>query len=320
MNLNNSMKNKQLQLGFIMDEPEHLQVEGDSSCRLIAESLVRGHAVHYIKAADVFVEAGTAKAYSHTPLLNLQTAALTLENRKKIALQDLDVIIIRKDPPFNMDYIYLTYILEMVEDKVLCINRPSSIRTINEKFYAQNFAHFTPKTLITKNIEDIKEFLGQHPQGIVLKPLDLKGGSGIFKVVSDDPNKNELIKTATANGNHYTVAQEYLPGIKTKGDKRITILNGEPLNAILRIPREDDFKGNICAGATAEKTNISPQEQKICSELRSFCLDNGLYLVGLDLIDEKITEINVTSPIIGFSLYPENQIKILDFIEDKACR
>lgn len=303
-----------------MDAPQNLHLEEDSSCRLIAEGLKRGHIIHYLMADEVFVEQGVPMAYSHIPLLDLAKPELKLNERKKIKLEELDVIIIRKDPPFNMNYIYLTYILEMVEEKVLCINRPSSIRTINEKFYAQNFPQFTPTTLITKSIEDLKAFLNQHSQGIVLKPLDLKGGSGIFKVVSNDPNKNELIKTATADGSNYTVAQEYLPGIKTKGDKRITILNGEPINAILRVPREDDFKGNICAGATAEKTDISAQEQKICSELKSFLLSNGLYLVGMDFIDEKITEINVTSPIIGFDLYPENQVKIFDFIEDKACR
>lgn len=302
-----------------MDSPEKLHLKDDSSYRLIAESLKRGHEVHYIVDSDLFVENGDPLAYSHLPLINLEEETLSLSRRKKIDLDTLDVILLRKDPPFNMDYIYLTYILEMVEGKVLCINRPSSVRTINEKFYAQNFPDITPKTLITKSIEDIKQFLARNEQGIVVKPLDLKGGAGIFKVVSSDPNKNELIKAATANGTSYTVAQEYLPGIKKTGDKRITILNGEILNAVLRVPKADDFKGNICAGATAEKTGVTQKEQKICSKLKSFLLSNGLYFVGLDFIDEKVTEINVTSPITGFNLYPQNSSAILDFIEKKTA-
>lgn len=312
------MNNKKLNIGFVIDAPSSIHLEEDSSCRLIDESIKRGHKAHYIIESDLFVENGVPFAYSHTPHIDFKEETLSLSNKEKIRLDSLDVILLRKDPPFNMDYIYLTYILEMVEDKVLCINKPSSVRSINEKFYAQNFPNLTPKTLITKNIEDLKEFLGQNEGGIVLKPLDLKGGSGIFKVISGDPNKNELIKASTLNGTSYTVAQEYLPGIKETGDKRITILNGEILNAILRVPKADDFKGNICAGATAQKTDITPKEQKICSQLKEFFLSNGLYFVGLDFIDEKITEINVTSPITGFNLYPENSARILDFIEKKA--
>ncbi len=312
------MANKRIKIGFIMDPPEKLHLEDDSSFRLINEGLKRKHDVHYIIAKDVFVENGVAQAYSHSPKTDLKAKTLSLHNRKKIDLSSLDVIMIRKDPPFNMDYIYLTYILELVEDKVFCINQPSTIRSVNEKFYAQNFSELTPKTLISKNIDDIKEFLTQNKNGIVLKPLDLKGGSGIFKVVSQDPNKNELIKASTNEGTTYTVAQEYLPGIKKTGDKRITIINGEIVNAILRVPRKDDFKGNISAGATAKKIKITAKEQKICSMLKDFFLDNGLYFVGLDFIDEKITEINVTSPITTFTIYPKNTAIIWDFIEKAA--
>ena len=297
-----------------MDPPEKLKLKTDSSFALIKEGLKRNHHIKYIIDKDLSVKNGTPYAYAYDPLIKNEHE-LKLTNKEKIELQDFDALILRKDPPFNMDYIYMTYLIEMVGDKVLCVNRPSSLRTVNEKFYAQHFAFATPPSLISKDVAEIKSFLKEFKKGII-KPLDLNGGQGI-EIIEHNSEDEEKIKKLSKNGTEYILAQEFLKGVLSKGDKRILVLDGKPLNALLRIPKKGDFKGNISAGATTSATDISKREQEICSKLEDFFKSKGLHLVGLDFIDEKLTEINVTSPIISLEAYSENAKKIYDFIESK---
>lgn len=298
-----------------MDPPKKLDLTTDSSFFLIKKGLQLNHQLSYIIDQDLFVENGEALAYGYNPAVN--RSELQLKNKTKVNLKDFDVIFFRKDPPFNMDYIYISYILEMVENDVLCINHPSSVLSTNEKFYAQNFADIIPQSLISKNPQQIQEFLKQFEKGII-KPLDNKGGEGIY-LVKDVESNYKTINQATNNGKNFMLAQKYLKGIETSGDKRITMLNGDPINALLRIPKEGDFRGNISAGAKAVKAEITKKEQEICSKLAPILKEKQLYLVGLDFIDEKVTEINVTSPIIGFDLYPENADLIYDFLNDELA-
>lgn len=312
-----------LKIAFLMDPVENLKVLGDSSCAMMNAALDRGHQVYYVDYRDVYVQSQVVKCDFSGVELVLQPDGLigevVLVNQKKGNLKDFDVIINRVDPPFNMNYIYLTYVLDLVKEDVFVMNEPRGVRTVNEKFYALNFGDMIPDTLVARRKKDVLEFLQKHQElGCVMKPLDGKGGDGVLRLRADDVNKNELIKIATNGGQDFVMVQEFLPAIK-EGDKRIVLLGGEILNAFLRLPGAGDFRGNLSAGASSVVAEVTEKEREMVERLKSFIEENGLYLVGLDVIGEKITEMNVTSPIIGFQHFPENAAKVIEFLEEKAC-
>lgn len=309
-----------MKIAFIMDRLEDVEFYKDTSCFLMNVAQQRGHEVFYVMVEDLFVEQSQVKCYAAKPILKYngeKLLNLELEELELFDLNSFDVVLNRKDPPFDMNYIYLTYLLDLVKDEVLVVNDPQGVRSANEKFYALNFPSLIPETLVTRKISEVKRFLGKFgDEGLVLKPLDAKGGEGIFRLRPNDPNKNQLIEMMVDGGERYVVAQEFLPAIK-EGDKRIVVLNGEPLSAFVRIPKADDFRGNVSAGATSKEAGITADDRQIVEQLSPFLKENGLWLVGLDVIGGKVTEINVTSPIIGFEHHPENGEKIFDFIENK---
>ncbi|OGJ51940.1 glutathione synthase [Candidatus Peregrinibacteria bacterium RIFOXYB2_FULL_32_7] len=278
----------------------------DSTTEIIKESVKRSHQVYIVERHNIFWKEG-----------ELFAQAINYSNQKieKIILEKQDVIMMRQDPPFDMDYIYLTYLLEQIKDKTLIINNPSSVRSANEKFFILNFQKYIPPTLITKSSEEIKSFLKQFSEGIILKPLDNKGGTGIFHIHKNDVNRNEIIKTVTENETKFIMAQKFLKEIKN-GDKRVTILNGEILNTFVRIPHKEDFRGNLHSGATAKKAKLTEKEVKMVKEIAEKLKKLGLYLVGLDIIGSHLTEINVTSPITGHQLFPKVSEEIVNFLEN----
>jgi glutathione synthase len=202
----------------------------------------------------------------------------------------------RKDPPFNMEYIYTTYILQLAQDRgLLVVNRPSSLREINEKTYTAWFPQCTPPNLITRSREELLAFLAEHRK-IVFKPLDGMGGRSIFVVAEGDPNTNVIIETITDYGTKYTIAQRYIPEI-VNGDKRLLLIEGRPVDyALARVPAPGESRGNLVAGARPEGRELTARDRWICEQVGPVLLDKGVLFAGLDVIGDYLTEINVTSP------------------------
>lgn len=213
-----------------------------------------------------------------------------------LALHELDVILMRKDPPFDTEYIYATYILERAEVKgTLVVNKPQSLRDCNEKLFTAWFSELTPDTLVSRSAAHIRKFHQQHGD-IILKPLDGMGGASIFRVKQDDPNLSVIIETLTEHGSRFCMAQNFLPAIKD-GDKRILVVDGEPVPYCLaRIPAQGETRGNLAAGGRGEARPLSESDWKIARAVAPTLKEKGLIFVGLDVIGDRLTEINVTSP------------------------
>jgi len=214
----------------------------------------------------------------------------------KLVLSQLDVILMRKDPPFNMDYIYMTYILEHVAASgVLVVNHPTGLRNVNEKAFITHFPQCIAPTLISRDSQQIKAFIDEHQQ-VVLKPLDGMGGMSVFRVHHGDDNKHVIMETLTGNGQHFIMAQQFLPDI-SRGDKRILLIDGKPVEqALARIPRAGDIRGNLAVGGTGEGVGLSERDRWICEQVAPTLREMGLLFVGLDVIGDHLTEINITSP------------------------
>ena len=229
----------------------------------------------------------------------------------------------RKDPPFDMDYIYATYLLEQAEiDGVMVVNKPSSLRDANEKLFSLNFSDYIPKTLVSSNIEQLITFINDNKEAIV-KPLDGMGGKDIYKLKIGDENINEVLLRLTNQGQRYIMAQEFLPEIK-QGDKRILLINGIPIDyALARLPAEGSFKGNLAAGAKGVGQPLTERDRYLCEKIAPMLIEKELIFVGIDVIGEYITEINVTSPTGIRELDKQFDLNIsaqlLDVIEEKLA-
>jgi glutathione synthase len=239
-------------------------------------------------------------------------------------LSELDVILMRKDPPFDMEYIYSTYLLERAENEgVLVVNRPRSLRDANEKLFTAWFPQCTPPTLVTRAAARIRDFLAEHGD-IVLKPLGGMGGESVFRVRRDDPNVNVTIETLTARETRYAMAQRFLPEI-ARGDKRILLIDGEPVSyALARIPAAGETRGNLAAGGTGQGVPLSERDRWICAQVGPVLREKGLLFVGLDVIGDYLTEINVTSPTCIRELDKQYGLnisaKLMDAIADRLAR
>lgn len=280
-----------------MDPIQNIKVKKDSSLAMMLEAQHRGYELYYMEMNDLYLEQGRARATTKR-----LSVADDLENwfefhaEQDIALSELDAILMRKDPPFDTEFIYATYILERAEvEGTLIVNKPQSLRDCNEKLFTAWFANLTPKTLVTRNAKQIRAFL-ETEKDMILKPLDGMGGSSIFRVKENDPNVGVIIETLTNHGSQYAMVQEYLPAI-SDGDKRILIVNGEPMPYCLaRIPAQGETRGNLAAGGTGQARPLSPSDKLIAETIAPELIKRGLYFVGLDVIGDKVTEINVTSP------------------------
>ncbi|WP_019557586.1 glutathione synthase [Thiomicrorhabdus arctica] len=288
-----------LKVGIVMDPIANIKPHKDSSFAMLLEAQRRGHELVYMQPEDLYLKDG--QAWSITRGLNVWDRPKTeqyfdFDGRHDIALNTLDIILIRQDPPFTNDYLYSTHILELAEaEGVLVVNKPQSLRDANEKLFASWFSQCIPPTIVTANADKLRAFISHH-QDTIFKPLDAMGGASIFRVKQDDPNISVIIETMTDHGKHHIMAQTYLPEIKA-GDKRILLINGEPLDYTLaRIPAEGETRGNIAAGGTGVGMPITERERWLCEQIKPTLKAKGLYFVGLDVIGDYITEINVTSP------------------------
>lgn len=286
-----------IKLGIVMDPIAHINIKKDSSFAMLLEAQRRGYELHYMEMADLYLNNGEARA--RTRLLSVEQNYdkwYEFGTEQDIALADLNVVLMRKDPPFDTEFIYATYILERAEEKgTLIVNKPQSLRDCNEKLFTAWFADLTPETLVTRNKAQLKAFWQQHGD-IIMKPLDGMGGASIFRVKQDDPNIGVIAETLTELGSRYCMAQNYLPAIKD-GDKRVLVVDGEPVPYCLaRIPQGGETRGNLAAGGRGEPRPLTESDWEIARRVGPTLKVKGLIFVGLDIIGDRLTEINVTSP------------------------
>jgi len=291
------MSAKALRVGIVMDPIESITPKKDSSLAMLLEAQRRGAEIHYLLQKDLKLMAGVALGHS-TILRLLDDPDDWYEKgvREEIRLGDLDVILMRKDPPFDMEFIYTTYILDRAESAgALVVNQPQALRDMNEKAYTAWFADCAPLTLITRSMAEMKEFMQEHGR-IVVKPLDGMGGKSIFVVKDGDNNANVIFETLTDNGHRFAMAQVYIPEI-SDGDKRILLIDGEPVPyALARIPPADDNRGNLVMGAAGEARELTERDRWICAQVGPVLRERGVVFAGIDVIGDFLTEINVTSP------------------------
>jgi glutathione synthase len=286
-----------IKLGMVMDPISQINIKKDTSFAMLLEAQARGWELHYIELDDLFLSNG--QAYARTRSLEVQRDANQwhrFTGEQQIALSELDTIIMRKDPPFNQEYIYATYILEQAErEGVYVVNKPQSLRDANEKMFTAWFPQCCTDTLVARNPQKIRDFLQQHKE-IILKPLDGMGGASIFLVRENDPNLSVILETMTEHGQRFIMAQKYLPAIKD-GDKRILMVNGEPVPYCLaRIPSSGESRGNLAAGGRGEGRPLSDRDRWIAEQVGPTLKAKGLVFVGIDVIGDYLTEVNVTSP------------------------
>jgi glutathione synthase len=286
-----------VKLGMVMDPIDRINIKKDTSFAMLLEAQARSWELHYMELDNLYLRNG--KAYAKTRILEVkrdESGWFRFLNSQDIELASLDVIIMRKDPPFDQEYLYATYILEQAEyDGAYVINKPQSLRDANEKLYTSWFPQCCTETLVTKNSTQIKAFLAELGD-IILKPLDGMGGASIFRIREGDPNMSVILETMTLQNTRTVMAQKYLPEIKD-GDKRILMINGEPVPYCLaRIPAQGESRGNLAAGGTGEGRPLTDQDRWIANQVGPTLREKGLVFVGLDVIGSSLTEINVTSP------------------------
>ena len=284
-------------LGIIMDPIQSINFKKDTSLLILLAAKKSGFTLYLIEQNDLYLDSDEPRAL--TAELNVfddEKQWFELKTKRDISINDLDVILMRKDPPFNKEYIYSTYILEAAKRKgVLIVNDPQSLRDCNEKIFATEFKQFTPPLIVTKNIKLLKAFLAQNEE-VVYKPLDGMGGESIFKVNYKDENINVILETLTKFGTRTIMAQKYIADIRN-GDKRILIIGGRVIPLCLaRIPPKGEFRGNLAAGGSGIVKQLSERDLLIANSVAEICVKRGLLFVGLDIIGNFLTEINVTSP------------------------
>jgi glutathione synthase len=284
-------------LGIIMDPIEGINVKKDSSFAMLLEAQRRGWQIFYILVNGVRLQGDRVMA--RTQPLKVDDNAdnwFELGNHVTLELAELDLVLMRKDPPFDMEYIYVTYLLELAQAQgTMVVNRPDSLRDCNEKLFTAWFPQCCAPTLVSRSKDDFRDFLTEHGD-IVIKPLDGMGGKSIFTVHANDRNRNVVFETLTDHEARFAMAQRYIPEI-SQGDKRILLIDGKPIPyALARIPSEMDGRGNLAAGATAKGIPLSDRDQWICEQVGPELSRRGLFFVGLDVIGDYLTEINVTSP------------------------
>tara|TARA_B100002019_G_C21244345_1_gene587456 strand:- start:801 stop:1766 length:966 start_codon:yes stop_codon:yes gene_type:complete len=289
------MNNKKL--GIVMDPIATINPKKDSSLAMLLAAQDRGFELFYFTQSDLLIDEG--KPYGFASALTVENSLtdwFTLEEAKRIQLNELDVILMRVDPPVDQQFIYTTIILEAAEKLgTLIVNKPSSLRSCNEKIFATEFPQCCPKTIITSKRDVIKDFHRQN-KDIILKPLDGMGGKSIFRAKEGDLNLAVIIETLTDNSNRSILAQKYIPEI-SQGDKRILLINGEPIKYCLaRMPSKGETRGNLAAGGVGRVQKLSENDLQICSKISPKLKDLGLFFVGIDVIGDYLTEINCTSP------------------------
>ncbi len=286
-----------LRLGIVMDPIAQISFKKDSSLAMLLAAQARGWSLFYMEPQDLYQRSGVARARMRPlKVFNDPEHWFELGDENDAHLGELDVLLMRKDPPFNSEYVYATYLLELAErDGCLVVNRPQSLRDCNEKFFATQFPELMPPTLVSRRSDILREFAAEHGD-VILKPLDEMGGASIFRHREGDPNLSVMIEVLTEHGARQIMAQRYLPAIKD-GDKRILMIDGEPVPYCLaRIPAPGETRGNLAAGGRGVAQPLTERDREIAWTVGPELRRRGLLFVGLDVIGEHLTEINITSP------------------------
>lgn len=286
-----------LRLGVVMDPIDSITPYKDTTLALLLEAQSRGWPIHYMTLADLFIQEGVAYGHGHALTVRDDNHDWHhLGEATTLPLGELDAILMRKDPPFDTEYIYATYILERAQAAgCLIVNRPSALRDVNEKMAITAFPELCAPTIVTRSAAAVRQFLEAQGE-IVLKPLDGMGGSRIFRVGRGDPNLSVILEVLTEHGTRFAMAQAYLSAISA-GDKRILVIDGEPVPySLARIPAAGESRGNLAAGGRGEGMPLTDGERAICAAVAPMLRERGLLFAGLDVIGDRLTEINVTSP------------------------
>jgi glutathione synthase len=288
---------RRLRTGVIMDPIAGIATYKDSTFAMLLEAQRRGHEIWYMEPAGLTMRDGIAMGHMQPLEVRDNTDDwFTLGESQNRELAMLDFLLMRKDPPFNMDYVYTTYVLDLAENAgVTVVNRPQALRDANEKCFITQFPQCCVPALITRSSAEIREFVSQHGLSVV-KPLDGMGGESIFQVQPQDPNLNVILETITDGNRELVMVQRYIPEI-TEGDKRVLVVNGEPVPyALARIPGAGDFRGNLAKGGTGVGVELSARDRWIVSQVAPELVRRGIMFAGLDVIGDYLTEVNVTSP------------------------
>lgn len=286
-----------LRIGFLMDPLEGVRVDHDTTFLLMRAAQARGHRVCAFEQRHLGFRGDRAVArvrWVHTQ--NVQGAHFRLVSEQEEQLSSLDAIFLRKDPPVDADFLHATQLLELNggERGPFLVNSPSGLREANEKLFALHFSRFMPRTLVSADMDAMRAFVEEEGEAI-LKPVDGFAGRGIVMLREGDRNVTPLLEMATLHGTTHAMLQAYLPASR-EGDKRILLLDGEPLGSVLRVPRADDVRANMAAGGSAAKTSLTKRELELIAALKPILIAKGLHFVGIDVIGDHLTEVNVTSP------------------------
>jgi glutathione synthase len=278
-----------------MDPIERINIRGDSTIALLLEAQQRGHAMSYYTPDKLAMRDGRVFATVRALTVRDQEGDhFTLGEPRRAELAEFDVILLRQDPPFDLNYITTTHLLERVHPKTLVVNDPASVRNAPEKMFVTEFSDLMPPTLITRDLAEIKAFRAEHGD-IVMKPLYGNGGAAVFHITREDMNFSSLYDFFATTFREAWVVQRFLPAVR-EGDKRIILVDGEFAGAVNRVPAADDIRANMVRGGAAKATELTPREREICKRLGPSLRERGLLFVGIDVIDGLLTEINVTSP------------------------
>jgi glutathione synthase len=311
---------KLLQIAVVMDPLERVDIDKDTTFVLMLEAQSRGHELLYTRADELYLKGGRVWARLWPIRLERAEVFYELGPAKEMQLDGLDAVLMRKDPPYTLDYFYAAHLLSLVQGAFV-MNSGHGLREANEKLFALRFPEITPPTIVTKSARRIVEFLDELGGDGVIKPLGGCGGGGIFHLRRDDTNLMSLLETGTKEGTEYVLVQRYLPEVR-KGDKRIIVLDGEPIGATLRVPHPNEARANIHVGGETVKAEITSRDREICDILRPSLRELGLWFVGLDVIGEWLTEVNVTSPTCVQEIDRLDGVKleaqIIDFVERRA--
>jgi len=319
-----------MRFAFVMDPLERILPDKDTTFVFMLESLRRGHEVYYADPGDLF--AHHTKAFARVRRAEVRRVApeqretvrfYQLFEERTEPLEWFDAVFMRKDPPFDLAYFFATQLLSLVDPRrTLVVNDPRGLREANEKLYALNFPSVIPESFVSSDPVRLKAFLEELGGEMIIKPLAGCGGSGVFHLHRGDRNLNALLETATDNGRQLLMAQRYLPAVR-EGDKRLIMLDGEPLGATLRVPREDEHRGNIHVGGTCVQSDVTARDREICAALAPRIRADGLYFVGLDIIGGFLTEVNVTSPTGVQEINSLNGVcleaQVIDFVERRVA-
>jgi glutathione synthase len=288
-------RKKRVRFLFVMDPAEKMLPDKDTSFAFMRGAGARGHQCLHCSPREITNHGRRVFALARPIEVSDAEPFIELGSAREVELSTLDAIFIRKDPPFDAAYAHLTRQLDLIEKQSLIVNSPRGLRDANEKLFAFHFYEHMPRSMVSSAPDKILRFLSEVGGKAVLKPLDGAGGSGVVSLTEGDRNTRALIDLLTEEGKRLALAQEFLPTIE-RGDKRVLVLDGKPLGAILRLPRADDFRANIHVGGTVERTSLDRAEQELVADVGLRLREHGLWFAGLDLIGGKLIEVNVTSP------------------------